>query len=115
MTANTSSISLDSDVFYVEQLSDKPSPPRKSTLEVLNSTELSGVHPREAITISTVASPGPGVITISSVLNDPTIRYEYKRQNILFPPESDRPESAPPQYVQFISNNGGKTGRPDYT
>ena len=71
--ANTSFNLSNSDAFYVEQSSDEPSPPRNKSPKVLNSTELSGVHLRQAITISTVASPGRRLITINLDLNDPTI------------------------------------------
>ena len=86
MTANTSFISSDSAIIYAEQLSKEPSPRRNNTPEVLKSMEVFGVPPREAITISTVDSPGPRFITINSDSNDPTTPYDYGRVDPIIPP-----------------------------
>ena len=86
MSANSSCKTSDSDVLYVKQLLNEPIPPRIKTPEVLNSTELSAVHPRKAITISTVASPRPRKITINSDSNDTTMLYGYGRQDPKVPP-----------------------------
>ena len=75
----------DSELFYVEQSSNEPSPPRPNTPVVLNSTEMSGNKTREMITISPIASPGPQIVTIDSDSNKPTPPYSFRRQlpNIL--------------------------------
>ena len=62
----------DSDVFYVERSSTDGSPVRNNTPAVLNSTELTGAMERETITISSVASPEPQIVTIDSDSNERT-------------------------------------------
>ena len=63
-------ISLDS-CFTVEQTSTERSPIRNNTPAILNSTEISGAMEREVITISSVASPEPRIVTLDSDSNDP--------------------------------------------
>ena len=58
--------STDSDVFYVEQSSPERSPIRNNTPAILNSTQLSGAMEPESITISSVVSPEPQIMTIDS-------------------------------------------------
>ena len=48
--------SIDSGVFFVEQISSEPSPQRNNFLKNLHSTELSGMHKREMPTLSSVPS-----------------------------------------------------------
>ena len=69
--------STDSDVFYVEQPSPERSPIRHNTPIILNSTQLSGAMDPETITISSVASPEPQIVTIESDSNDPTFPYAF--------------------------------------
>ena len=76
----------DSDVFYVERSSEEGSPIRNNTPAVLNSTELSGALDREAITISSVASPEPQIVTIDSDSNEPTLPYGFGNQQPIIPP-----------------------------
>ena len=71
--------------FYVVDLSDEPSPPRNNTPEVLTSTERSGIHPRQAITISEVASLRPRLKTINCNSNGRTMPYGYGWQDPIFP------------------------------
>ena len=61
----------DSDLFYVKQSSNEPSPPRPNTPTVLNSTEISGNNIREVITLSSIASHGPQNGTIDTDSNEP--------------------------------------------
>ena len=63
--------SNDSDVFYVEEPSGDQSLPRPNTPNKFNSTEFSGTHIREKITISIVTSPEPIIITIEEDSNEP--------------------------------------------
>ena len=77
--------SNDSDLFYVEQSSNHPNPARLNTPIVLNSTEVSGNNNREMITISSIASPGPQIVTIDSDLNGPTIPYGFGWQLPIIP------------------------------
>ena len=78
--------SRDSDVFYVEHSSAESSPIRKTTPTILNSTQLSGAMEREAITISSVASPEPQIVTIDSDSNEPTFPYAFGTQHPIVPP-----------------------------
>ena len=78
--------STDSDVFYVEHSSAKISPIRNSTPAILNSTQLSGAKEPEAITISSVASPEPHIVTIDSDSNEPTFPYPFGTQHPIVPP-----------------------------
>ena len=76
----------DSDIFYVERSSEEGSPIRNNTPAVLNSTALSGALEREAVTISSVASPEPHIVTIDSDSNEPTIQYGFWNHNPIIPP-----------------------------
>ena len=78
--------STDSDVFYVEQSSPERSPIRHNTPIMLNSTHLSGAMDPETITISSVASPEPQIVTIESDSNEPTFPYAFGAQYPIVPP-----------------------------
>ena len=75
-----------SDVFYVEHSSPEPSPIRNNTPAILNSTQLSGAMEPEAITISSVASPEPQIVTIKTDSNEPTFPYAFGTQHPMVPP-----------------------------
>ena len=78
--------STDSDVFYVEKSSPEGSPIRNNTPAILNSTQLSGAMEPESITISSVASPEPQIVTIDSHSNEPTFLYAFGTQHPIVPP-----------------------------
>ena len=78
--------STESDIFYVEQSSEEGSPIRNNTPAILNSTELSGAMEREVITISSVTSPEPRIVTLDCDSNDPTIPYGFGSQQPIVPP-----------------------------
>ena len=80
--------STDSDVFYVEHSSAECRPIRNNTPAILNSTQLSGAIEREAITISSVASPETQLVTIDSDSNEPTFPYAFAfgTQHPIVPP-----------------------------
>ena len=78
--------STDSDVFYVEHLSPERSPIRHKTPVILNSTQLSGAIDPETITISSVASPEPQIVTIESDSNEPIFPYAFGTQYPIVPP-----------------------------
>ena len=59
MSWNISLDSTDSDVFYVEQISNEPSPQQNNSPDILNSTELSEHHATRMPSIFTIASPQP--------------------------------------------------------
>ena len=86
MNVFLSSSSVESDVFYVEQSLAEGSPIRHSTAVILDSTTMSGVMEREVITISSVASPEPRIVTLDSNPNDPTMPYGFGNQHPIVPP-----------------------------
>ena len=53
---------------------------------ILNSTEISGAMEREVITISSVASREPRIVTLDSDSNDPTMPYGFGNQQPVLPP-----------------------------
>ena len=86
MNISLDSCSTESDVFYVEQTSTEGSPIRNITPAILDSTEISGAMEREVITISSVASPEPRIVTLDSDSNDPTMPYGFGNQQPNMPP-----------------------------
>ena len=86
MNISLDSCSTKSDVFYVDQTSTEGSPIRNNTPGILNSTDISGALEREVITISSVASPEPRIVTLDSDSNDPTMPYGFGNQQPIVPP-----------------------------
>ena len=86
MNISLDSYSAESDVFYMEQTSTEGSPIRNNTPAILNSTEISGAMETEVITISSVASPEPRIVTLDSDSNDPTVHYGFGHQQPIVPP-----------------------------
>ena len=86
MSSNISLDSTDSDVFYVEQISNEPSPRRNNSPDILNSTKTSQHHAVRMQSISTIASPQPYIFTINDDSNEPTIPYGFGRQLPIVPP-----------------------------
>ena len=78
--------SMDSDVLYVEHSSPERSPIRNNTPAILNSTQLSGAMEPETITISSVASLEPQIVTIEPNSNEPTFPYAFGTQHPIVPP-----------------------------
>ena len=87
MNISLYSCSTESDVFYVEQTPTEGSPIRNNTPAILNSTEMSGAMEREVITISSVASREPRIVTLDSDSNDPTMPYGFGNQQPIVPPK----------------------------
>ena len=86
MSSNISLDSTDSDMFYVEQISNEPSPQRNNSPEIINSTERSEHHATGMPSISTIAYPQPFIFTINDDSNEPTIPYGFGRQLPIVPP-----------------------------
>ena len=86
MNLSLDSSPTESDVFYVEQSSEEGKLIRNNTLAILNSPEISGAMEREVITISSVASPEPRIVTLDSDSNDPSIPYGFVSQQPIVPP-----------------------------
>ena len=78
--------STHSDVFYVEHSSPERSPIRNNTPVILNSTQISEAIDPETITICSVASPEPQIVTIDSDSNEPTLPYAFGAQYTIVPP-----------------------------
>ena len=85
MNLSLDSSSTESDVFYVEQSSIEGSPIQNNTPAILNSTGISGAIEREVITISSVASPEPRIVTLDSDSNDATTPYGFGSQQPIVP------------------------------
>ena len=85
MNISLNSSSTESDFFYVEQTSTEGSRIRNNPPAIFNSTEISGVMEREVISISTVPSTEPRIVTLDSDSNDPTIPYGFDNQQPIVP------------------------------
>ena len=86
MSTNISMASSDSDVFYVKQSSNEPSPQRNNSPNILNSTELSEHRTAGMPSISSIASTELHIFTIDDDSNEPTMPYGFGRQLPIFPP-----------------------------
>ena len=86
MSSNISLDSTDYDVFYVEQISNEPSPRRNNSPDILNSNERSEHHATRMSSVSTIASPEPQIVTIDDDSNEPTMPYGFGRQLPIIPP-----------------------------
>ena len=73
-------------MFYVEQISNEPSPRRNNTPNILNSTELSEHHTVPMPSVSSIASPQPQIFTINDNSNEPTMPYGFGLQLPIVPP-----------------------------
>ena len=76
-------------VFHVERSSEEGSPIRNNTPAILTFTELSGATERETITISSVTSLEPRIVTKYSDSNEPTMPYGFGSQHPIVPPSLD--------------------------
>ena len=86
MSSNTSTISEDSDVFFVEHISNEPSLQRSNSRNILNSTEISHTHTAWMPSVSSIASPEPQILTIHDDSNEPTMPYGFGWQPPIVPP-----------------------------
>ena len=86
MASNISMDSVDSDVIFVEQISNEPSPQRNNSPKILNSTQLWGRHARETSSVSSVAPPEPYIVTLDNDSNGPTFPYGFGTQQLIVPP-----------------------------
>ena len=86
MSSNISIDSVDSDVFFVEQISNEPSPQRHNSPNIPNSTELSQNHTVGLPSVSSIASPEPQILTINDNSNPPTVPYGFRLQLPIVPP-----------------------------
>ena len=91
MTSIISMDSGDSDVFFVEQLSNEPSPQRNNFLNILYPTEPSGTHTRKMPTISSVEFPELNIVTLDDNSNGSTFPYGFGAQQPIAPPSLNDP------------------------
>ena len=85
MPSKTSIKSEDSDVFFVEQISNEPSPQRNNSPNILNSTEISHTHTARMPSVSLIASPEHQILTIHDDLKEPTMPYGFGRKLPIVP------------------------------
>ena len=85
MSSNISLDSTDFDEFYVEQISNEPSPRRNNSPDISNSTEQSEHHAARMPSISTITSPQPYFFTINGNSNEPMIPYGFGQQLPIVP------------------------------
>ena len=86
MNSNISIDSVDSDVFFVEQVSNEPSPQRNNSPNILNSTERSQAHTAGMPSVSSIAFPEPQILTLNDDSNESTMPYGFGRQLPIIPP-----------------------------
>ena len=86
MSSNISTDSVDSDVFFVEQISNEPSPQRNNSQNIFNSTAILHAHTAGIPSVSAIASPEPQIFTLIDDPNDPTMPYGFGRQLPIVPP-----------------------------
>ena len=84
-TLSLGTSSTESETFCVEHSSEQGSPPQTNTPAVLNSTQLSAAMARETISILSVASPEPQIVTKESGSNESTMQYGYGAQHPIVP------------------------------
>ena len=119
MAFNSSLNSTDSDGFYVEQSSNDQNVPRPNTPIVLNSTEISGDETREMISISSIASPEPQIVTIDDDSTEPTMPYGFGRQLPIVPPNLNHLNLPPNPFnilaTMAIANNSEEANDNSYS
>ena len=86
MSSNISIASSDSDVFFVEQIPNEPSPQLNNSPNILNSTEITQHDTARMPSTSSIASPEPQNLTIHDDSNEPTMPYGLGRQLPIVPP-----------------------------
>ena len=86
MSSNLLIDSSDSDVFFVEQISNKPSPQRNSSPNILNSTEISHTLTAGLPSVSSIACREPQILTSHDNSNEPTMPYGFGRPVPVVPP-----------------------------
>ena len=114
MNTSLNSSSAEPDVFYVEQTSAEGSPIRNNSPAIFNSTEISEVMKREVISISTVASPEPRIVTLDSDSNDPTMQYGFGNQQPIVPP-SLNDLNLPPNPFNVLATMAVIRGNDEYS
>ena len=86
MASNTSIDSVNSEVFFVEQISKEPSPQRNNSPNIMNSPEASQTHTAGTPSVSSIASRESQLLTVNDDSNEPTMTYGLGRQLPIVPP-----------------------------
>ena len=119
MSSNISLDSTDYDVFYVEQISNEPSPQRNNSPDILNSTERSEHHATRMPSISTIASPEPQIVTIDDDSNEPTMPHGCGWQLPIIPPSLNDLNLPPNPFnilaTMAVANNTEETNDENYS
>ena len=102
MASNISIDSVDSDVFFVEQTSNEPSPQRHNSPNILNLTELPQSHTAGMPSVCSIASPVPQILTIDDDSNEPTMPYGFGRELSIVPLSLNDP-NLPPNPFNFLA------------
>ena len=86
---------------------------------VLSSKEISGDDTREMISISSIASPEPQIVTIDDDSNEPTMPYGFGRQLPIIPPSLNDLNQPPNAFnilaTMAIANNTEDTNDNNYS
>ena len=98
MSFNISIASSDSDVFDVEQTSNKPSPQRN----ILNSTGIYQTHTARMPSVSSIASPERQILTINDDSYELTMPYGLGQQLSIVPP-SLNDLNLPPNPINILA------------
>ena len=102
MASNLSMNWSDFDAFFVEKISNEPSPQRNNSPIILNSTEISPTHTAGMPSVSSIAPPEPQILTINDNSNEPTIAYGFAQQLPIVPP-SLNDLNLPPNSFNFLA------------
>ena len=86
MASNISIDSTESDVFFVEQISNEPSPQRHNSTIILSSTALSPTYTAGTPSVSSISSLKPQIVTLNDDSDEPTMPYGFGRQLPIVPP-----------------------------
>ena len=103
MASNISINSINSDVFFVEQLSREPNQQRTNSPKILISTELLGMHTVEMPKLSSVTSPVPDIVTPDDNSNDPTSPYLFGAQQPNVPPSLNDLNLPPNPFIRIAT------------
>ena len=85
MASNTSIDSMESDVFFVEQIFNERSPQRHNSPNILNSTALSTTLTAGMPSVFSTASLEPQTVTLNDDSIEPTMPYGFGRQLPIVP------------------------------
>ena len=98
MASKISINSIDSDVFFGEQIFSEPSPQRNISLNYINSTEQLRTHTKEMPKYSSFASSESDIVSIDDNSNEPTFRYGLGAQQPIVPPSLNNLNLPPNPY-----------------